>query len=279
MNSTRIRTRARKNIHLTIFGFFITVIIISPIYFIFTYGFETLDEMLHVPPYFFPPSFTFENYIRAFDTLKFYMLNNVLIATGCLAFTLLIAPLAAFSIAHYIKKMNNVINLVLLMTQMFPVVMLAIPMFLIFNKVGLINTLPGLILADATYTIPFATLVLSAYFRSIPFTLVESAIIDGASHLKAFLRIVVPISQSGIFTTAILGFLMAWSDFVYALSLTTSPKIQPISIGIYKFMGQYGNQWPLVMASGFLYTIPPILFVLLGGRYIVSGLSAGAVKQ
>ncbi len=269
----------RKNIQFTVFGIIITIIILSPIYFIITYGFETTEQMLHVPPYFFPPDLSFENYRTVFNTLKSYMLNNIIIAVGCLGFTLLIAPLAAFSLSHYVRKMNKLINVVLLMTQMFPVVMIAIPMFLIYNKVGLINTFPGIILADATYTIPFATLVLSAYFRSVPFSLVESAIIDGASHLKAFLRIIIPISRSGIITVAMLGFLMAWSDFIYALSLTTSERIQPISIGIFKFMGQYGSQWPLVMSGGFLYTIPPLVFVLFGGRYIVSGLSSGAIKQ
>ncbi|MGQ9629313.1 MAG: carbohydrate ABC transporter permease [bacterium] len=263
----------------TALGFLVVLILLAPVYFIATFGFETVQEMFHVPPYLFPPKPTLEAFRNSLRELLPYMKNSLIVAFGCLLLTLLVAPPAAYSLAHFNPRVSKYIISLLALTQMFPVVMIAIPLFLIYNRLGLINTYLGLILVDATYSIPFCTLVLSAYMRSVPFELVESATIDGASPLGAFLRVVVPIVKPGIATAGAFGFLFAWADFIYALTMTTKASIQPMSVGLYKYIGIYGILWNRLMAGGFIFSIPALAIVTFAGRFVVAGLTAGALRE
>ncbi|MCP4399874.1 MAG: carbohydrate ABC transporter permease [bacterium] len=253
--------------------------LLSPLYFVCIYGFESIQEMFHTPPYFFPPHPTLESYREALTNLAPYLLNSLIAALGTLVVTLIVAPPAAFSIAHYLpRRYRTHCHMILLLTQMFPAVMIAIPLFLIFSRFNIVNTRFGLILADSTYSIPFAIIVLSAYFRAIPFELIESALLDGASHLRSFISIVLPVSKGSLATIAIFSFLFGWSDFIYALTLLTSEEKSPVSIGLYLFMGQYGTVWNQLMAGGFIYFLPPLIIILVAGKSVVLGLTSGALK-
>ena len=132
-----------------------------------------------------------------------------------------------------------VIVFLLLLAQMIPTVTLTTPMFLIFNQFGLINTYPGLILADSTYAVPFAVLILRAFMLSLPFELTEAAFVDGAGEWGAFLRVMLPLAVPGVVTAGLFAFLFAWGDFIYALTLTTSNTIEPVSLSIFNYLGQY----------------------------------------
>ena len=260
-------------------GIFITILLLLPVYFMIIYGFETLQDMFHVPPYWFPPKITFQPFIETFIGLSSNIINSLIIATGSLLITLFTAPFAGYALAHYGFKFGKYVNFTLILSQMFPVVMLSIPIFMMYSNVGLINTRLGLILANATYTIPLCTLILTAYMRSMPFELIEAGLIDGASHFTSFFKIVIPVVKSGIATSAIFAFLMPWADFVYALVITTDNKIQPMSVGLYKYMELYGLRWNNLMAGGFIFSIPALVVVTLTGKFIIKGLTAGALKQ
>lgn len=263
----------------TALGLLVTAVVMTPIYLIAIFGFENVHEMFHVPPYLFPPSPTLKTYATTFTDLVPYMKNSFIISSGCLFITLLVAPLAAYSLAHFNLRIGKYIIFMLVLTQMFPAVMLAIPLFLIYSNVGLLNTYLGLMLVDATLTIPFCILILSAYIRSVPFEMVEAATIDGASFLTTLLRIVLPIAKSGIATAGIFGFLFAWADFIYALTLTTKETIRPISVALFKYKGLYGIQWNNLMAGGFIFSMLPLVIIIIAGKLIVTGLTAGALKQ
>ena len=250
-------------------GFLLTAILLIPVYLIITYSFETLQDMYHMPPYLFPPQISFEPIVQVFTDLRPYLMNSFINAVGCLLITLLTAPFAAYALAIFELKYEKEIIFSLTLSQMFPVVMLAIPIFLMYSNVGFTNTYLGLILANATYTIPFCTIVLTSYMRSVPFELIEAAYMDGASPLVTFFRVVAPVAKSGIATISIFGFLFPWADFIYALVITTQNSIQPMSVGLYKYIERYGLQWNNLMAGGLIFSLPALIIVILTGRFII----------
>ena len=268
----------RKRLTSTVLGAIITIVLLLPVCFMIMYSFETLEDMFHVPPYLFPPNPTLKPLVETFMGLRGNLLNSLVYSVGVLIFTLVITPSAAYALAHFRLRIGKYVTVLLFLSQMFPVVMLAIPLFLIFNEVGLVNTSVGMILANATYTVPFCTLVLTAFMKSVPFELVEAALIDGASAFGAFFKVVVPIIKSGLATCAIFAFLFPWGDFIYGLTISIQNNMQPMSVGLYKYMELYGLRWNNLMAGGFIFAIPALLIVTLAGKFIVRGLTAGAVK-
>jgi multiple sugar transport system permease protein len=267
-----------KGVRWTIFGVLITALLLAPVYLMIMYSFETLEDMFHIPPYLFPPNPTLKPMIETFTGLRANLWNSIVYSVGTLIITLIVAPPAAYALAHFNLRINKYVNMTLFLSQMFPVVMLAIPLFLIYSRLDLVNTRIGMILANTTYSIPFCTLVLTAFMKSVPFDLVEAALIDGASSFGAFFRVALPIAKSGLATCAIFAFLFPWSDFVYGMIISVDNKMQPMSVGLYKYMELYGLRWNNLMAGGLIFAIPALVIVVLAGRFIVQGLTAGAIK-
>lgn len=143
----------------------------------------------------------------------------------------------------------------------------------------MLNTYQALILADSTHSLPFAILLLRAFMVSLPRSLTEAALMDGASHYRAFWDIVLPLCRNGLITAGLFCFLFAWSDFLFALTLSPKQKILPVTLGIYKFIGNHGTDWTSVMAAAVMASLPPIVLLLLGQRHITAGLMGGAVKE
>lgn len=193
-------------------------------------------------------------------------------------FSILIATPAAYALAHFRLRITVLIVFLLLISQMIPTVTLTTPMFLIFNQFGLINSYPGLILADSTYAVPFAVLILRTFMLSLPYELTEAAFVDGAGEWGAFVRVMLPLAVPGVVTAGLFAFLFAWGDFIYALTLTTSNTIEPVSLSIFTYLGQFNNQWGGAMALAALASIPAAILLILFQRYITTGLTAGAVK-
>ena len=166
----------------------------------------------------------------------------------------------------------------MLITQMLPAIVFVIPLFIVFTKINLVNTLPGLVLADMTFTVPFALIMLSAYMKELPYELVEAAMVDGASQLRAFLVVVLPVTLPGLITVGIFSFLIPWGDLIFALSLITESTLQPLTLELYKAMGQYGIDWAFLLPGSVLTAIPAVLFVIAASRFIVAGVTRGAIK-
>ena len=162
---------------------------------------------------------------------------------------------------------------------MLPYAAVIIPLFLIFTKLRLINNHIGAVLGISVFLIPFAVIVLRAYMISVPTGLIEAALIDGADYFKIFRSIILPLTSPGIASVSILVFLMAWGNFIVPLAFIKERSLQPASIGLYTFVGQYGIQWNKLMAGSMIYTIPPLVIALIAGKSIVAGLTAGAFKE
>jgi multiple sugar transport system permease protein len=155
---------------------------------------------------------------------------------------------------------------------------LATSLFIVFHWVHLLNTYPGLILADGTYAIPFAILVLRAFFFSLPNELIYAARADGGSEWQIFRLIVIPLARSAIVTVAVFAFLAGWGDFIFALTILNGSGIEPITLGIYTYLGNYSTDWGAVMAAAAVALVPAGVLLVVAQRYIASGLTAGAVK-
>ena len=168
--------------------------------------------------------------------------------------------------------------MIFLVTQMLPVALILTPMFMVYKNLHLLDTLWAPILSDATISVPFVVLILRTYFLSLPREIEDSARIDGCNTLTAFTKIMIPISYPGLIMTAAFSFLFAWGDLAYALTFISSPEKRTMTASIYNFMGKYGIQWNCIMAYGVLLVLPVVLIFIFLQKYIIGGLTNGAVK-
>jgi multiple sugar transport system permease protein len=185
---------------------------------------------------------------------------------------------AAYGIARTHIRGRTLYLLFLLTAQMLPSVLIVIPLFVLFKPLGLINSYQGVIIADTALALPFAIIILRTSFLQIPLDLEEAALIDGCSRIAALWRIIVPLVRSGVIAVAMFSFLTAWGEFVFALSFLQNVDLQPVSVGIFSFIGMYTTQWGALMAFSVMIALPALIAFLLLQRHFISGLTTGAVK-
>jgi multiple sugar transport system permease protein len=262
----------------TILALVLAAMMLFPLYWMLINSFETTQEIFQIPVSLVPGRITFNAYADVWQTQLPHLATSLIIATGTALLSLLIATPAAYALAHFGLRGALVIIFLLLLTQMIPTVSLTTPMFLIFNQFGLLNSYTGLILADSTYAIPFAVLIMRSFFLSVPKELAQAAYVDGTGEWGAFLRVIFPIVTPGVVTAGMFAFIFAWSDFTYALTLTTNNTIEPVSLSIFTYLGQFNNRWDGAMAVATLASIPAAILLVLFQRSITAGLTAGAVK-
>jgi multiple sugar transport system permease protein len=259
-------------------GLLIAAVFLFPIYWMISSSLETQQQIFATPAPWFPPSPTLQGYGAAIASQLPHIAVSAEVAVGTTLLSLLIALPAAYALAHFRMRITVAIVLALLFTQMIPSVTMITPLFLIFYQLHLINTIPGLVLADSTYAVPFDILILRAFLESVPFELSEAAFVDGAGEWGAFLRVVIPVSISGVVTAGLFSFLFAWGDFLNALTMMNNSSGQPIMLSLYTFIGQYQTSWNAVMATAVLASIPAVVLLLIFQRYITAGLTGGALK-
>ena len=259
-------------------GIVLAALMLFPMYWMVANSLETTKQIFSIPVALVPTQITFSSYAIILQTQLPHLVTSLIVALGTALLTIVIATPAAYALAHFHLRFLSLIIFVLLLTQMIPTVTLTTPMFLIFNQFGLLNSYPGLILADSTYAVPFAVLILRALFLSIPHELTEAASVDGAGEWGAFGRVILPLATPGIVTAGLFAFLFAWGDFIYALTLTTNTDIVPVSLSIFTYLGQYSSEWGRAMAVSALASVPAAFVLVLFQRYITAGLTAGAVK-
>ncbi len=261
-----------------VIGTLLTFLMLFPVYWMVANSFETTKQIFQIPVAIVPTQLTFSSYSTVWRTQLPHLGTSLIVALGTALLSVVIATPAAYALAHFRMRVTLLLVFILLVTQMIPTVSLTTPMFLIFNQFGLLNSYLGLILADSTYAVPFAVLILRAFMLSLPHELTEAARVDGASEWGAFLRVILPLAVPGVVTAGLFAFLFGWGDFIYALTLTTSSSIEPVSLSIYTYLGQYNNEWGSAMAVATLASVPAAILLVLFQRYITTGLTAGAVK-
>jgi multiple sugar transport system permease protein len=229
-----------------------------------------------------PKSFSFQNYKSIFqeDIFTAALRNSIGIALISTVIAVILASLAAYAIARLEFPGKRIILAASLAIAMFPPVSIVGPLYDMWRTLGLYDTWPGLIIPYMTFTLPLAIFTLSAFFREIPWELEQAAQMDGATPAQAFRKVILPLAAPGVFTTAILVFIYAWNDFVFALSLTSTTRAQTVPPAIQSFTGvsQFTAPTGAIAAAAIIVTIPIVLMVLFFQRRIVAGLTAGAVK-
>jgi multiple sugar transport system permease protein len=231
---------------------------------------------------FLPTSVTFDNYRSIFDQGQFTaaLRNSIGIALIATFISVLLATSAAYAIARLEFPGKRLVLGAALAIAMFPAISVVSPLFDIWRRIGLYDTWPGLIIPYMTFTLPLAIWILSAFFREIPWELEQAAQADGATPFQAFRHVIAPLATPGMFTAAILTFIFAWNDFLFAISLTSSDRARtaPAAIAFFNGNSQFQQPTGSIAAAAVVITIPIIVMVLLFQRRIVSGLTSGAVK-
>ena len=260
----------------TALGIVFLGIMLFPIYWMINASLQPSGNTLTAD--FFPWDPDFSGYRTAIADQGGNLVTSLVVSLGTVVFTLLLAVPAAYALAQFRFRWINVALLAILISQMIPGIVIANALYSAYNDLGLLNSILGLILADATNAIPFAILILRAFMVGIPPSLVEAARVDGAGLVRAFVSIVVPISRNSIITAALFAFLFSWSDFLFALTLTTTEDVRPVTLGIYQYLGTQVSNWNAVMATAVLSSIPAIVLLVLAQKYIAAGALGGAVK-
>ena len=263
-------------IYLTI----LAVIAVFPLLWIISTSLKTAGESADNPTAFIPKHITFENYITVFKDLGFgrNLLNSFIVSISATVITIIVSSLAAYAIVRFFRKGGKPITRILLMTYMFPPILLAVPFTIMMTQAGLLNTWTGLIIAYLSFSIPFAIWMLIGFFKSVPLEIEESANVDGAGKLRTFLQIVLPIVAPGIVATAIFTFINTWNEFLFALLFINSSEKMPISVALYSLTGSEVLDWGVMMAASVVVILPVIIFFMLIQKHIASGLSEGSIK-
>jgi multiple sugar transport system permease protein len=243
---------------------------------------KTSGAIFASPPQVVPAPLVFSAYVEAVIenplTIR-AIINSAIIGIGTMLLTLLLATPAAYALARLKLRGGALMTLLLLITQLLPAIVIATPLFVLFSRIGLLNSYPALILADTTTALPFAVIILRPFFLTVPSELEAAAKIDGCNQFSAFWRVVLPLVRPGLITVAVFAFLFSWGEFLFALSLNTNENVQPVTVALNKFIGQYGTQWNKLMAVATTIALPIIVIFASLQRYIVGGLVAGSVKE
>ena len=264
---------------LTAIGVVVTAVMLFPVYWMINVSLTQTSNMRKSPPNLIPVDGTLAGYTVVLRQQLPFLGTSLLVGIGTVLLTLLLAAPAGYSLAKLRPRGGGAVNLLLLVAQMIPAIVMAMGFYTIYIKLGLLDSVWGLILADSTIAVPFGVLIFSAFMSRIPDELLQAARIDGAGTLRTFGSIVLPVSRNGIITVSLFAFLWAWSDFLFANTLDGGGGLQPITLGIYAYIGNNNQQWNAIMATAVVASIPAAVLLVMAQRYVAAGVTSGAVKD
>ncbi|MBN9444468.1 carbohydrate ABC transporter permease [Bosea sp. (in: a-proteobacteria)] len=220
------------------------------------------------------------NYAETFAKtgVLLWLKNSAIVAVGTMVLSILLAILPAYALSRFKFHGKGLLGFVLFATQMLPEAMLVVPLYAIFAKLLLLDTLGGLILANAAFTVPVITWILKGAIDGVPLEIEEAARIDGCSRLDIVLGIVLPVVAPTLAAASVIAFFHGWNEYVFAQTLILSQELRTASVGLASFVGELSTPIHTVMAIGVMYTLPAVAFYLMVQRYVVAGMTAGSVK-
>ena len=260
--------------------FLFVVLSILPVLWVFKMSIITKAELQASPPTILPHEPTTESYTTIFSDPGFLrsLLNSAIIAGTTTIICLVLGSIAAYAIARLRFRFKSPFLTLILAIAFFPPVAIIGPLFSQFSEIGIVNTYAAMIIPDTLFALPLTVWLLVAFFKELPFDLEEAAKVDGASPLQAFWQVIVPLSAPGVFTTAILTFIQAWNEFLFANTFAFDDTTRPVTVTIPSFAGVFTVNYGAQAAAAIVVTVPLVILVLIFQRRIVSGLTAGAVK-
>ena len=275
-----MRTRPRR------IGLYASVVLVCavlcfPIYWVLVTALADQAELRSLPPAFWPAHAAWGVFAKVATErpLLFWLGNSTLAALGATALSMVGAVFAAYSLSRFSVRGSHGVGVFLLTAKMLPATLLVIPLFAVFRSLGLIGSMWSIIFAHATLIVPFATWMLKGYFDTVPRELEQAAMVDGCSPLGALFRVILPLAAPGLAATALYGFILSWSDYVYARTfLTNAQSNWTVILGITTMKGEYISGWNEIAAASIIAALPVLLIYMFLERYLVGGLTAGAGK-
>jgi N-acetylglucosamine transport system permease protein len=257
------------------------IMVVLPLLWAVMTSFKT-DKAIFTSPWSLPDSLHFENWSRAWSQahMSDYFLNTVLVVGGSLVGTLLFGSMAAYVLARFDFPGNRFIYFLFIGGMSFPVMLALVPLFFVLNNVALLNTLHGLILVYIAYSLPFTVFFLTAFFRTLPTSVAEAALIDGASHTRTFFQVMLPMAKPGLISVAIFNFLGQWNQYMLPTVLNTEPEKKVLSQGLVELAVSQGykGDWSGLFAGLVMAMLPVLAAYIIFQRQVVAGLTAGALK-
>lgn len=257
----------------------ITAVILAPLLWMVSFSLRTNTDLV-ASPGFFPTRITFENYVTMWSVAPFgiFFRNSLMIGIGVATVTVVLSSGAGYALSRFRFRGRKFVRPLLTFSQILPVVILIVPMYLLARGLGLYNTQFGLGVVYVGITLPFATLMMLGFFNQLPPDMEEAALVDGATRLQAFWYVALPLVRPGIISVAVFAFIATWEEFVLALTLTNRTDVRTLPIGFTYFFQQYQTNYTGLMAASVVSCIPVLILFMAIGQYFVRGISSGGVK-
>lgn len=279
---SRARKRKLGKIGRTLLIFVMTIVLILPFLWMISTSFKEADEVFQEVPKWLPRAFSFHNYVNIWNRgyFKTYFVNSLIVSFATMGISLVVAMFAGYGISRFRFHGRTLFSVILIVVQMFPSMLLLIPMYMIMSRMGLLNTHLSMIVAYTTFAMPFCTWMIKGYFDTIPVTLEDAARIDGCGRLRILFEIIMPLAAPGIVTVAMFAFILSWQEYMYALTFARTEDMRTITVGIALMQGQHGSvDWGQIMAGSVLACLPGLLLFTYLEKYLVQGYTMGAVKE
>jgi multiple sugar transport system permease protein len=282
----RLRRRDPWRVAGNLFLVVLTLFAILPMAWMFLTSIKSQFAAVQYPPEWLPRNPTLAEYVRLLspasdtgrDFLR-YMANSIGVSIATTVLGVIVAVPAAYAFSRFRFPGRNLLFYSVLLRNMFPAVVFLMPLFIMMRWLGLVNTLASLVLTYLTFGLPLSIWLLKGFYDNIPPQLEQAARIDGATRFQAFLYIVMPLSTPGIVATAIYSFIIAWNEYVYALTFINDKAKMTLPIGLQRFFAEYSTNWPGLMAASFIMSVPVVVMFLVLQKYFVRALTEGAVKS
>lgn len=278
----RAKKRKLGKIGRTVLIFAMTIVLILPFLWMISTSFKEADEVFQEVPKWLPRKFGFRNYVNIWNRgyFKTYFVNSLIVSFATMGISLIVAMFAGYGISRFRFRGRTIFSVILIVVQMFPSMLLLIPLYMIMSKLGLLNTYFSMVIAYTTFAMPFCTWMIKGYFDTIPVTLEDAARIDGCSRLRILFKIIMPLAAPGIVTVAMFAFILSWQEYMYALTFARTEDMRTITVGIALMQGQHGSvDWGQIMAGSVLACLPGLLLFTYLEKYLVQGYTMGAVKE
>jgi multiple sugar transport system permease protein len=259
----------------------IVIFMLFPFYWLFISSLKGDFELYKWPPNWIAENPRWDNYVQIFEdyNLGQNLLNSFIVALSTTLLSLLIGGFCSYALAKFKMRGKNLILSLILSVSMFPGIVIISPLYIFFQKLNILNTYWALILPYLSFSLPMIVWILYTFFREIPDELSEVSAIDGASPVTTFVKIIAPLAAPGVFTATILTFISAWNELLFAKIFITDYKKFTVPVALTMYQGQFTSSWQLIAAAAVVITLPLIVLVLVLQKWIISGLTAGAVKD
>ena len=280
------RRRPVQSVFIYLAALLVAFVVLAPPFWLFISSISTQNELLNVPVHWIPQAPTFDRYLQIISSrgteaaavFRQSMGNSLIIASAVTLICVIFGSLAAYSFARMSFGGQEPLLYVMLFSYMLPPIMILVPLYTIMRDLALMDTLRGLIIVYSALIMPFAVWIMRGYFLTIPRDLEEAARIDGCTRLGALFRVVIPLSAPGLVATSLFCFLLSWEEFLLALIFTSSPNAKTIPVAIAEFTGRHAIDYGMMATGGVIAAIPPVLIALVFQRFLINGLTSGAVK-